>query len=67
MSDLVFPENIHDDKNLCGREEELGGIFKQFWSDLEMEEEIPQFCLQVEQTHLFNYMWLLEYCLVLGS
>ena len=44
--DLVFPENVHDDKNLCGREEELSGIFQQFWHDLATEEEIPQFCLQ---------------------
>ena len=50
LLDLILPENVSDEKNLCGREEELDGIFKQFWGQLGKEEEIPQFCLQVPIT-----------------
>ena len=47
LLDLILPENVGYEKNLCGREEELDGILKQFWDELGKEEEIPQFCLQV--------------------
>jgi tetratricopeptide (TPR) repeat protein len=44
---LILPENVQDDKKLCGREEELGGIFETFWGNRHRLEDIPQFCLQV--------------------
>ena len=47
LLDLIFPENVHDDKRVCGREQELEDIFQQFWGSLCKEEDIPQFCLQV--------------------
>ena len=49
LLDIIFPENVLDDKHLCGREVELDGIFKQFWDNSGKEEEIPQFCLQVHR------------------
>ena len=50
MLDLILPEKVRDEKNLCGREDELDGIFKQFWGELDKEEEMPQFCLQVPRS-----------------
>ena len=47
LLDLILPENVRDEKNLCGRKDELDGILKQFWGELGKEEDIPQFCLQV--------------------
>ena len=58
MSGLIFPENVHADKRICGRREELEEIATEFWeqtADKETPTGIPKYCLQVtwfEITHL---------------
>jgi tetratricopeptide (TPR) repeat protein len=46
----IFPENLHIDKRICGRETELKGIATEFWGDTDVRttpKEIREFCLQV--------------------
>ena len=48
--DQIFPQNIHDDVRLCGRQIELDTITKSFWGnkvDKQKGKDIPNFCLQV--------------------
>jgi hypothetical protein len=52
LKNVVFPEDVYDDKRICGREQELDGIFKQFWNGHSREEDIPHYCFQV--SHFIN-------------
>ena len=51
LSDMIFPENVHSDKKVCGRSRELEGIATEFWgqtaADRMTPSGIPKYCLQV--------------------
>ena len=51
FSGMIFPENVHSDKRVCGRSRELEGIATEFWgqtaADRMTPSGIPKYCLQV--------------------
>ena len=54
---LIFPENVHVNKRVCGRSIELERIATEFWGqtdDRETPTEISKYCLQVAcfMTHI---------------
>ena len=55
LSDMIFPENVHRDKRVCGRSRELEGISTEFWgqtaADRMTPSGIPKYCLQVTCFH----------------
>ena len=58
LSGQIFPENLHIDKRVCGRQSELEEIATEFWGqtdDKETPTEIPKYCLQVTWLSTFEH------------